>query len=138
LRRLSRKRLKIARSWALNERQAREGTASPGQLSELQKNEKALETIDRALMFIELIQLQSQATGLGLFVEETKPRKDIHGDEWEDSARKEMSELRQAIRKEHYERAKLWELWLKLPVSFLTALTGLIGAAIGLITIMRH
>jgi hypothetical protein len=140
MQRLNIQRRMLAESLFFNERLAREGKASSERLSELAEQEEELEKINNGMLVLELLKLQGQAAGLGLFVDWGRPSLDGLGkdDAIRDSIRKEMSELKLAIRKERYERAQLWEIWLKLPVSFLAALTGLIGAAIGIITILRH
>jgi len=45
--------------------------------------------------------------------------------------------LRQAIRKEETERHEEWARWLKVLAPFLAALTGVTGAAIGLISALK-
>ena len=65
-------------------------------------------------------------------------------DWWEESSAvgrmlspKGFSELRSSIRKEQNERWSYWELRVKLIVVFVTAMTGVIGALIGLATILK-
>jgi hypothetical protein len=49
-----------------------------------------------------------------------------------------MTELRQAIRKERRERREVWEFWFKAIGAIVTICTGLAGALIGLISVLRH
>ena len=78
-----------------------------------------------------------EATRLGVPI----PRSD---EMWEESnviggrylSEKGFSELRSALRKEKNERWAYWELRLKVTVGFLTALTGVAGALIGLAAVL--
>jgi len=49
-----------------------------------------------------------------------------------------MTELRQAIRKERSERRESAEYWLKIVGGFVGILTGLVGALIGLFSVLKH
>lgn len=65
-------------------------------------------------------------------------------DEWEESTvvggryltTKGFSDLRSAVRREKNERWAYWELRMKVAVRLITALTGVIGALIGLAAIL--
>ncbi|HEY1802111.1 MAG TPA: hypothetical protein VGG46_14365 [Terriglobales bacterium] len=48
-----------------------------------------------------------------------------------------MTELRTAIRKEKRERRETFESWIKILGGIIAALTGLVGAAIGLIAVLH-
>src|SRR5271155_2652927 len=49
-----------------------------------------------------------------------------------------IAEIRQAIRKERRERREAWEFWLKAVGAIVTICTGLVGALIGLFSILKH
>lgn len=49
-----------------------------------------------------------------------------------------MAELRGAIRKERRERRETFESWAKIISSLVAILTGLVGALIGLFSILKH
>jgi len=49
-----------------------------------------------------------------------------------------MTELRQAIRKERRERREVWEFWLKTVGAIVAICTGLAGALIGLVSVLKH
>lgn len=48
-----------------------------------------------------------------------------------------FNELRAAIRKEKRQRREVWESWIKVLVAVVTILTGLVGAAIGLASVLK-
>ena len=99
-----------------------------------------LDRIDKTLLVLKWLELRSEAIGLGLFVswDETK-LDELTGKEgeWDTAIKKELSELRLAIRKERNERWQFWELRLKVLAAFATALTGAIGVTVGLIATLR-
>ena len=49
-----------------------------------------------------------------------------------------MADLRSAIRNERRERREIWEWALKIIGGIIAILTGLVGALIGLISVLRH
>lgn len=112
----------------------------PAELAKIEGEQKSLDELDRALLVVEWLALRVKAARLGLFVnwsdgEASKLSEAQDGNY--DPIRKEMSELRLVIRNERNERWRFWELRLKVLTAFAGALTGAIGAAIGLIAILR-
>lgn len=60
-----------------------------------------------------------------------------HFRHWRVLSPEAFSELRTAIREEKRQRRKTWAFWVKLAGIIITALTGLIGAAIGLVSVLK-
>ncbi len=91
-----------------------------------------------SLLLLEWLEYRSEAARLGIFVDWSKEKADELFENKElDTFKKEISELRLAIRNERNERWKFWELRLKVLTAFAVALTGAIGAAIGLVATLR-
>ena len=112
-----------------------EGEGSPEELSEeIREEMETLQTLENGMILMEWLELRGRAAQLGLFVDWSEPKTDEllvgEGRNW---IRKEMSELRLAIRKERNERWQFWELRLKVLAQVAIALTGVIGATIGLV-----
>jgi hypothetical protein len=135
-RRLNSQRRQLIVSYDTKLRRELHGAASSEEIAELRQEEEELENIDKGMAILGLLKLRSRAAGLGLYVDWNLP--ELDGDEWLGPIKKEMSELRTAIRKERYDRLQLWEMRVKLVIPVVTALTGLAGVAIGLIAIWRR
>lgn len=140
IRYLDRERRKSAKSLpGLRERLIIENTGSPDEIAALNEAEKMHGHLEDGVIILKWMELRSQAAGLGLFVDWSQPKADqllIGGDH--NPMRKEMAELRLAIRKERNERWQFWELRLKVVVQLAFALTGVIGAAIGLVATLKR
>jgi hypothetical protein len=140
LRNLSAERRKILRSYPFKfpDRIAIEEEGSPEEQEELRAVTESLDALDKGLIYLKWLSLRSRAAELGLFVDwgENKAE-ELFAEEDLSAFKKEMSELRLVIRKERNERWQFWELRLRVLIAFAGALTGAIGAAIGLIAILR-
>jgi hypothetical protein len=111
---------------------------SSEELSKWRENIETLETIDKSLLLLEWLEYRSEAAGLGIFVDWSEEKADeLFKNKELDTFRKEISEFRLAIRNERNERWKFWELRLKVVTALAVALTGAIGAAIGLVATLR-
>jgi hypothetical protein len=139
IRYLDRERRKSAESLpGLRERLIIENTGSPDEIAAMHEEEKSYQQLADSVIILKWMELRSQAAGLGLFVNWSEPKPDkllLDGDH--NPMRKEMAELRLAIRKERNERWQFWELRLKVVVQLAFALTGALGAAIGLVATLK-
>jgi hypothetical protein len=139
IRYLDRERRKSAKSLPrFQDQQIIEKTGSPDEIAAMHEAEKEHAQLEDALIILKWLELRSQAAGLGLFVNWSESKPDqllLEGDH--NPMRKEMAELRLAIRKERNERWQFWELRLKVVVQLAFALTGALGAAIGLVATLK-
>jgi hypothetical protein len=140
IRYLDRERRKSAKSLPrFHERLIIEDTGSPDEIAAMHEAEKFHEQLADSVIILKWMELRSQAAGLGLFVNWSEPRPDqLLLDRDHNPIRKEMAELRLAIRKERNERWQFWELRLKVVVQLAFALTGALGAAIGLVATLKR
>ncbi len=98
---------------------------------------EALDDIHKGFLLLDWLDLRSRSADLGLFVNWGDDNKILHGDDWRDLMKKEMSDLKESIRDEKNKRWQYWELRLKVLTAIGVALTGTIGATIGLIAMLR-
>jgi len=132
-------RRKLFKPIAAHDRRIFKEKGWTAELYEPHEEEDTLEKLDRGLIIMKWLELRSRAADLGVFVDwsDTKALDLVAIGEY-DQIRKEMSELRLAIRKERNERWQFWELKLKVLTQLAIALTGVIGAAIGLIATLKR
>jgi hypothetical protein len=139
MRRLDVERRNTLESFSFAERRAIEEKGTPEERAKLRENNEKLKTLGTGLLFLEWLGLRSKAAQLGLFLDWSETRADeLFADKESETVRREISELRLAIRNERNERWKYWELRLKVITAFVVALTGAIGAAIGLVATFRR
>jgi hypothetical protein len=136
LHRIYNERRRIFKRSADAYRRAIEKNESAEELQRLrEERDRVVQRIDDEIMGIESARLYLLAYQLGIPTDwgELKHFDDVTGDERRLLLIKKISELRVAIRKERNERWQFWELRLKVLTALAVALTGAMGAAIGLI-----
>lgn len=116
---------------------AAESEASSEEIEKFEEDMEALDDIHKGFLLLDWLDLRSRSADLGLFVNWGDDNKILHGDDWRDLMKKEMSDLKESIRDEKNKRWQYWELRLKVLTAIGVALTGTIGATIGLIAMLR-
>ena len=98
-------RRKILKSFAPGELLMEDDSSE--ELSEWRKDSEMLDKIDKGLLILEWLECRSEAAGLGIFVDWSEEKaNELFQNKGLNTFRKEISELRLAIRNERNERWK--------------------------------